>query len=782
MKKTAYFFLLLLIPFFTYSQEDMSIYELYEHSKLTHRMTPEEALRKDEIGRGFTATDPPRGSIINISEFHPIRGVMIRYPLGIPVSLVKTFSELAQVTVIVSSSQQNAAANAFNNAGVNMDNVEFLIAPSDSYWTRDYGPWFIIDGNDEFGIVDFPYNRPRPNDDNIASKAAEFYDVNLFNMNVVHTGGNYMTDGYHVSSSTTLVQSENSSLTLEQINQRMKDYLGIENYHLFEDPQGEYIEHIDCWAKFLAVDKILVVRVATSDPRYQVYENIAEWFENADTPWGNKYRVYRVYAPGGSRATPYTNSFIMNHHVFVPQTGSPHDAAAIEVYQEAMPGYTVVPVMQAGSTPWLDTDALHCRTHEIADTEMLLIKHYPLLGEQNFDEGYTIHADITAYSGESFVTDSMLIYYKINNDEWKTTLLEPQSGKQWEGTISGCGVGDEIAYYLFAKDNSGRRECHPYIGKYDPHIFTISGEGAPKVSVDVDAFDEISFSTDDSEYYLHIANNGSSSLTFELNTLTFAKGKIQEDILSYDPRQGLITPGDSQKITIVAHTTHLSTGVYNEVIQLLTNDPDRPEIQIPIMIKVYDGIIVPDTIWVDANTSLETSFTLTSDFDPELILTAVNTNFNGRIFPEEGDELPLTILQNQEIVFKAEYEGIEIETDTLYFDCAFVTDKMSRKMIVAFIPKNESGITEEQLFKTNVYPNPAANSVTFTFDLEKPRQTEIIIYDPMGKIVARISQKNNVAGKQAIVWNIGSNVASGVYFYNVITDEKRSFGKLIILK
>ena len=34
---------------------------------------------------------------------------------------------------------------------------------------------------------------------------------------------------------------------------------------------------------------------------------------------------------------------------------------AIAAYQQAMPGYTIVPIMQSNYTPWLSTDALHCR-------------------------------------------------------------------------------------------------------------------------------------------------------------------------------------------------------------------------------------------------------------------------------------------------------------------------------------------------------------------------------------------------------------------------------------
>ena len=53
-----------------------------------------------------------------------------------------------------------------------MDNVAFLITPTDSYWVRDYGPWFVFDGENNPGIMDFPYNRPRPNDNNVPAAVA----------------------------------------------------------------------------------------------------------------------------------------------------------------------------------------------------------------------------------------------------------------------------------------------------------------------------------------------------------------------------------------------------------------------------------------------------------------------------------------------------------------------------------------------------------------------------------------------------------------------------------
>lgn len=449
-------------------------------TKLTHWMSPEEALRKDEIGKNRVITDPPVAPIINIAEFQPSQGVIVRYPFGIPVSLVVEMSKVVTVTTIIgSASQQSSVMSQYQAAGANMSNIDFFVAQTDSYWTRDYGPWFIIDGNDQFGIVDFVYNRPRPNDDAFVPLYANHLNVNLFGMSMVHTGGNYMTDGYGISASTDLVIEENE-MTATQLQTMSSDYLGINTYHFLEDPLQDYIKHIDCWGKFLAVDKVLIGQVPETDERYEEYEEVANFFANTPTSWGYNYKVYRVFTPGGTyyHTTPYANSLILNDHVFVPQTGSEWDDEAIASYQAAMPGYTIVPIMQGGET-WENTDALHCRTHEVADLGMLLIRHYPIYGEQMANTDFIINAEITAYSGQELIQDSILVYYRINDSAWQTIPMSKQCGKAWRATITNVPEGGEVDYYIFAKDSSGRREKHPYIGEYDPHTFTIATSDCP---------------------------------------------------------------------------------------------------------------------------------------------------------------------------------------------------------------------------------------------------------------------------------------------------------------
>ena len=466
------------------AQNDQIHYDI--HPKFLHHATAEEKLMIPYLSQQAHLRDAvyPTSPVSAIAEFQPMGGVMIAYPLGIPVELVRELSQITQVKVIVNSGSDSIQAkNHFSSNQVNMDNVQFWKIRHDSYWVRDYGPWFVVDGYDSVRVIDFVYNRPqRPNDDAALEYVVEFMGVDRYEMPMVHTGGNYMVDGYGTAASTMLVLQENPAETTASLENMALNFLGVDNYMFLPDPLGEYIAHIDCWGKFLDVDKVLIGQVPTSDPRYNNYEEVAQTFADAVTPWGNHYQVYRVYAnPNSYQATPYTNSLIVNDHVFVPVTGNAHDNEAIAVYQQAMPGYTIVPIMQSSYTPWLSTDALHCRTHELADPGMLYLKHYPLLGEVALSDPLNISVTVKALSGANLVEDSLLVYFRINHGDWWHTTLQNVSDNEYSFTFTAVNYayqpGDTVEYYLYAKDESGRVEKHPYIGAADPHVFHFGGVG-----------------------------------------------------------------------------------------------------------------------------------------------------------------------------------------------------------------------------------------------------------------------------------------------------------------
>ena len=435
---------------------------------VSHSVLPQDLQQRQNR---YTETAPPPGPVRPVAEFEPSSAVLIRYPLGIPASLVAMLANEVDVVCLVgSASQQNSATNTFTSAGVNMDKVSFFVAATDSYWTRDYSPWFIVDGNDEFAVVDFVYNRPRPADNQIPQLFAQSFSYPYYAMSLQQTGGNYMTDGISIAAQTTLVYNENPSVGQTGVHNIMQQYMGAETFYGIPDPNNTYIDHIDCWGKFLAPDKVLVRSVPTNHPQYNAIEQAANFFATRNCSWGYPWEVYRVNTPQNQ---PYSNSLILNKKVFVPITNSGSDAAALQVYRDALPGYEVFGISGAYNTPWESTDALHCRTHEINDRQMLYVSHFPFWGEHDADESFDIDVKIKAYSGHALYGDSLKVVYKVNSGSWQSILLSDLGQNQFTCSLSGFASGDTIRYFIHAADQSGRSVDHPFTGAHDPHLFVI---------------------------------------------------------------------------------------------------------------------------------------------------------------------------------------------------------------------------------------------------------------------------------------------------------------------
>lgn len=480
MRKFLSFTLILaIIANFAFGQETKEV-------RLTHHMSEDEKSKTHLIGKNFQATDPPAGEVRNIAEWESMEGVIVTYlgtwdEFGVPYELIAEMSENVTVTTIVeNSSEETTVRGYYENNGVNLDNCNFLIAPVDSYWTRDYTAWYVAVDNSDVSVVDFIYNRPRPNDDAMPSKMADFLGVDYYGMSVVHTGGNYMTDGMGISASTPIVYTESWSeegITETEVDERMLAYLGIHTYHVVDDPMDDYIDHVDCWAKFLDVDKILITQVPETDYRYDDFEAAAAYFAEQNCSYGYPYQVYRVQAADyyDYDTNPYTNSLILNDKVFVPQTGSTLDDDAIAVYEEAMPGYKIIG-MYAGENAWQNTDALHCRTHGIADREMLYIKHIPLFGTVNSNNGYLVETEIYSYAGNDLQTGFPKLFYKVDDGNFTEIEMTESKSNTFQATIPEQAEGSIISYYIEAEDVSSKNEMHPQQGEYDPHIFTAGTE------------------------------------------------------------------------------------------------------------------------------------------------------------------------------------------------------------------------------------------------------------------------------------------------------------------
>ncbi len=79
------------------------------------------------------------------------------------------------------------------------------------------------------------------------------------------------------------------------------------------------------------------------------------------------------------------------------------------------------------------------------------------------------------------------------------------------------------------------------------------------------------------------------------------------------------------------------------------------------------------------------------------------------------------------------------------------------------------------------YPNPFNPETNIKFDIDKAAQTSLKVYDMSGKELATLVNDKLVAGSYAVNFNAGS-LASGVYFYSLISGSTKVTKKMMVVK
>ena len=569
-KLSLLFILLLLTSVATLAQETS------EEELLPIGLTEEEMTRLHEIGMNAIRTAPPTGEIRNPSEWEPMQGVIIRYPFGISYAIIAEMSEDLMVTTIVaSSSEQTYVTGQYQSNGVNMANVDWLIAGTNSIWTRDYGPWFIFEENGDMGIVDHVYNRPRPLDDVIPQHLGSAWGLNVFGMDLSATGGNHMSDGLGMSMSTRLTWDENPSLSHAEIDSILLAYLG-NDFTVLEYIESGGIHHIDCWAKFLDPATIMVKDVPSGSSSYALLNARADLLSQMMSPWGRLYEVVRVYCPYG---TAYTNSIILNDKVFVPIFNDVWDDDALQTYQDAMPGYEILGF--TGS--WLDDDAIHCRAMGVPDSNTLFIDHVPLGNQTDTLIDFHVEAKIVDHSDAGLIADSLKIFYSINSGAFDYAMLtatgEPD---MYEGYIpTQSGIAD-VRYYIQAADYSGRIETHPFIGEPGAHAFSM--DLPPDMEMPVTELADSLQPDMSTTLYLPVKNNGPGILS-----ITFSS---TDSWLLFNSDEQVLYPSDSIDLAIILNGAGQPSGDNLGNIEYVSNDPELPSGSISILMH----ILAPDIL------------------------------------------------------------------------------------------------------------------------------------------------------------------------------------------
>lgn len=408
-------------------------------------------------------TNPPVGPVHGLGEWEESSAVMTGWPNA---SWVRALAERGQVKLFADSETEVSWwKNWLQGKGIPQSNISYFVVPTDSFWVRDYGPWFLVDGNGQFGMVDTIYNRPRPNDDKVPAFLSRELGIPLYAPALVHTGGNFYNDGVGNAFSSTLVYSENSSLPPSEINSRMKNFLGIDPYTTGRLNPGLTIEHIDTYGKLVAPDTWVWGQFPNTSKYYADSEAYVAKLKAMTSPYGTPYKIFRlpmVSSIGDTGYRAYINAFISNGVLYFPTYGAASDETARKTYAQALPGYEIVGVDSDG-TEW--GDSVHCRSRNLMTDQAVSIfprvTNLPVADGQNA----VIQAAVIPGKGASLVGNPV-VHYRVTLNS--SVLAEsdvdmaPVAGKfSYEARLPGFPVGAKFKLWIEAKDSLGHTKRAP---------------------------------------------------------------------------------------------------------------------------------------------------------------------------------------------------------------------------------------------------------------------------------------------------------------------------------
>jgi agmatine deiminase len=333
-----------------------------------------------------------------LPEWTPQSGVMLTWPRSdgdwspdyasverCHTQLAKEISLREQVVIVcMDTAHAERIRQLVKTAGGRPERLHLFPFPSNDAWARDHGPITVLkDGKPT--LLDFIFNGwgskyPHEFDNQLTLKLharGAFGATPVESIDLVMEGGSIEVDGEGTlltTESCLLNPNRNPGLTRDQIETRLRQYLGIERILWLrhgaiegDDTDG----HIDTLARFCDPATIAYQACSDeSDPHYAGLKAMEDELKALRRSNGEPYRLVSLPWPAAvhddsGRRLPatYANFLIVNGAVLVPTYNDAADTAALKALAGAFLGRSIVPVMcrpliyQYGS--------LHCVTMQL---------------------------------------------------------------------------------------------------------------------------------------------------------------------------------------------------------------------------------------------------------------------------------------------------------------------------------------------------------------------------------------------------------------------------------
>jgi agmatine deiminase len=273
--------------------------------------------------------------------------------------MIEALIESEQVCINVCNGAHEAEAREVLRR-LPMEQVSFHLVPTNEPWCRDHGPIFLTRNTEpKLAVVDWDYNAwgnkypPFDLDGVVPTRVAQILDIPAFYPHMILEGGAIDVNGAGAlltTESCLLNENRNPNLNREEIEQRLRDFLGVhEILWLGSGIAGDDTDgHIDDLARF--VSERTVVAVVEDDPDDENYMPLQENLARLREMKIGKDKIDVVTLPmpkkivheGLRLPASYANFYIANTCVLVPTFADPADEVALSILRKRFPDRRVI--------------------------------------------------------------------------------------------------------------------------------------------------------------------------------------------------------------------------------------------------------------------------------------------------------------------------------------------------------------------------------------------------------------------------------------------------------
>lgn len=360
--------------------------------------------------RIITETTPASDGYHMPAEYEPHRGCIMIFPERADswqyggYAARRAFAQVAEVIARSEEVTVCASAAQYDNARAMLPpQIRVVEMSSNDAWARDYAPTFVVRDGDVRGI-DWGFNAwgglhdglyfPWDKDNAMARKLCDLFQKDVYcKRDFILEGGSIHVDGEGtclVTESCLLSEGRNPKLTREEIEQTLREYLGVSVViwlpcGIYHDETNEHVDNICAFVK--PGEVVLAWAEDETDVQYEMSKRCLEVLEGVVDAKGRHIKVHKLplpkpvtmtaqecegldacwdeptRTPGERLAASYVNFYISNAHIVMPGFGDPMDERAKEVLQGLFPEREVVQIYARDIL--IGGGNIHCITQQI---------------------------------------------------------------------------------------------------------------------------------------------------------------------------------------------------------------------------------------------------------------------------------------------------------------------------------------------------------------------------------------------------------------------------------